>query len=100
MLLAHCRQAERAVLFCILLVTDAYNDRVEQQENGGNDFYTREVMQLKVMVATTTNGGKSFTKGDHMVIFCLVAYFAPARMVAILFAAFGIASSRLDMSIG
>lgn len=34
-----------------------------------------------------------------MVIFCLVAHFAPARMVAILFAAFGIASSGLYMSI-
>src|SRR5437667_11271552 len=100
MLVAQSRQAERAVLFCILLVTNAYSGRVEQPDNGSKNFYTREAMQLQVMVDTSTNGGKSFTKGDHMVIFCLVAYFAPARMVTILFAPFGIASSGLDMSIG
>src|SRR5436309_10326475 len=92
-------QTERAFLFCILLVAHTYGGRVEQPDNGSKDFYTREAMQLQVMVDTSTNGGKSFTKGDHMIIFCLVAYFAPARMVTILFAPFGIASSCLDMSI-
>src|SRR5438046_4368157 len=52
------------------------------------------------MVDASTYGGQRFTKGDHTVIFCLVAHFTPARMIAILFAPFGIASSRLDMSIG
>src|SRR5436305_14694007 len=52
------------------------------------------------MVDTGTNGGKRFTKGDHAVIFGLVTHFAPVRMVAILFAPFGITSSRLDMPIG
>src|SRR6266571_4002686 len=51
------------------------------------------------MLDTLANGGKSLTKSDHPVIFGLVAYFAPARMIAVLLASFRVAPGRLDMAL-
>src|SRR5947207_15095616 len=51
------------------------------------------------MLDTLANGGKSLTKSNHPVIFGLIAHFAPARMIAVLFASLRVTPGRLDMTL-
>src|SRR5207248_2787760 len=96
---AQCGQAKRTVLFGVFLVAHAEGGRVEQPDHGGKDFFTAETLQLQVMADASANSGQRFTKGNHTVVFCLVAYFAPVGMVAILLAPFRIAPGCLYMPI-
>src|SRR2546429_8583662 len=51
------------------------------------------------MRVTQANEGKSLTKSNHPVIFGLVAHFAPARMIAVLFASLRVAPGCLNMTL-
>src|SRR5438477_4398775 len=52
----------------------------------------------EILHDTFSNTWKYFSKDDELIVFCLVSYLSPLRMVTILLASFGITTSCQYMS--
>src|SRR5579859_2111714 len=91
-------QSIRVVLAHIFLVPHANERGIEQAHNRRQHFYIGQARQRKVARNSLADSWKRLTKGDHAIILGLVAHLSPARMIAVLFAPFGIPPGCLKVS--
>src|SRR5262245_48978590 len=99
-LVAHGGQADRIVLFRVLLVTDADEGRFEKAHDRGKHLCLWKAGELKVSFDAAANGGQRTAERAHTLVFHLIADSAVEGMVSILFAPAGIPAECLKMAEG
>src|SRR4051794_19324511 len=99
MSVAHRREAERLVGARILLVPHPDEGSFEEFDDCGKHFFAWEAVPREVFLHALTNGGESLAELDHASVLGVVAYLAPARVVAVLLATFGVAPRCLDVTV-
>ena len=82
------------------LVADADEGGFEEADDGGEDFFAREAGEGEVLVDALADGGEGGAEVEHVFVLGLVADFAPARVVAGLLAAAGVAAGGLQVAVG
>ena len=73
---------------------------VSKSRDARKYFLSAQSALAQVAVHPSAEARKRFAECEYMLIFLLIAHFAPARMITILLASSGIASGGLEMPIG
>ena len=71
-----------------------------RRDDGGENFFAGKIGEGEIVVDPLADGGERFGEEDHALVLGFVADFAPARMVAALLAAAGVASGGLEVAVG
>ena len=92
------RQPEGPVQPGVLVVADSDQGELEQPDDGREHLLARQPGPSEVARHTRPDGGRARREREHPLELRLVAADAPARMVAVLLAAAGVAPGGLDMA--
>ena len=93
------RQPVALVLLSVFVVADANEGRFEQMNDGRHDFQLGQSAQRHMLGHGRADGGQRFGERPEMLVFRLLSPLAVGRMVAILLAAPGVSTRRLNMSV-
>src|ERR1051325_9056543 len=99
-LVAHGCEAERAILLRVFFIADADQRGLEKFYDRGNDFFARQPRQREMLLHLGANRRQFAAECNHSIVFRLVAYFAPARMIPVLLSPFAVAARRLQVTVG
>jgi hypothetical protein len=97
---AHGGETVGVVGVGVFLVADADEGGLHEADDGGEDFGARHVGEGEVVLDSLTDGGQSGAEEEHALVLGFVADLAPARVVAALLTALGIAAGGLEVSVG
>lgn len=100
MAIAHRREPERIILFGVFFVADADDAGLENPHNRGKDFLNGQTRLREVPCGALANFLERFGEVDHAIVFVLIADFAPARVIAELFATAIVAPGGLQVTVG
>src|SRR3954470_4513153 len=93
-------EAERVILAGILLVADADESRLEELDHGAEHLATRETGAPEISGDGPSQAGKCASEVDQARVLRAVALLPPIRMIAVLLAASGVPSRRLEVPAG
>ena len=93
------RQAKRAVGAGIFEIANANEGGLKEPYYGGQHLCAGQARERHVLLQASTELWEDFAKGNHPVILGRIAHGAPARMIPVLLASPGVASSGLQVSI-
>ena len=93
------RQPERAVAARVLGVADADQRGLEEAHDRGEDLLPGKPGRARSAVDARAERRQPLGEGEQPAVLGLVADLAPARVIAVLLAALGVAAHRLDMPV-
>ena len=99
-LVAHRRQPEGMIVAGVLLVADADQRLLQQLYDSREHFLPRQPPLLQIGAGVAANARKHPRERDEAFVLRFVTLFAPARMVAVLFASTRVAPRRLNVAVG
>jgi hypothetical protein len=99
-LVAHRRQTERMIVAGVLLVADPDQRLLEQLHDRREHLLPRQPRLLQIGARAAANAWKHPRERHEAFVLGFVARFAPARMVAVLFASARVAARRLNVAVG
>jgi hypothetical protein len=99
MAIAQCRQPEALVLLGVFVVADAEQSQLHHAYNGSQHALARQPRSFQIFLDTRADQRQHARESKQLAVLGVVAYFAPARMIPILFASTLIATRRLQMPI-
>ena len=96
----HRRQAKGMILPRIFVVADSYQRRFEQPDDGGQNLLARQPGAAQIAAHAPANPRQRLAELQQIVVLAHPADGIPARMIAVLLPAFGIAAGGLEMGRG
>ncbi|MNF74345.1 hypothetical protein D3C84_563750 [compost metagenome] len=91
-------QAVGAVVPCVLSVADSDQRGIQQGDDGGHDFVAAEAWRGQQRFQLLAQFRQGLAEISQARVFVGVAHFAPARVIAILLAAAGVAAGGLQVT--
>ncbi len=92
-------EAVGLILFFVFFIADANQAGFENLDERGEDLFAGEVFPGEITFHSGPDFWKRFGELEHAVVFGFVTHFAPAGMIAVLLAAFGVAAGGLKVAI-
>jgi hypothetical protein len=83
----------------ILLVADTDQGRLQQPNDRGEHLLARQARPGQVPFGPGADARQGLAKGNQPIVLGLIAHFAPARVIAVLFSATLIVADRLKMAV-
>jgi len=99
-LVAHRRQPEGMIVAGVLLVADADQRLLQQLHDSREHFLPRQPLLLQIGAGVAANARKHPRERDEAFVLGFVTLFAPARVIAVLFASARVAPRRLNVAVG
>ncbi len=84
----------------VFFVTHADQRVLEQEHDDRQDFVARQPRQLEIAAHPPAHPRQGGPERQHPPVFFLIANFPPPRVVAVLLAATGVATGRLQVTVG
>jgi hypothetical protein len=93
------RQAKRTVRARIFQVANADERRLQEPYHGGQHFGAGQARERHILLKTRPELGQDVAEGNHPVVLRHITHGAPAWMIPVLLASFGVASRGLQVPV-